>query len=132
LKRKIIILEKDQNQVEEDNLNLVRESLEKRRKLEKLEEDKKCQFDWLKVVWKYSSSGFKSELKTTLSEVRDQLPRGTLRGLRDGVGINFSNPIAVEVSSRGSDLLRTKIEEFAKDNLLKCQTSNMLTRKIGS
>ena len=50
MKRKIIILEKDQTQVEEDNLNLVRESLEKRRKLEKLEEDKKCQFDWLKVV----------------------------------------------------------------------------------
>ena len=130
LQRKIIILENEINKVEEDNLNLVRESLENRRKIEKLEEDKKSQFDWLKVVWKYSSSGFKSELKTTLTEVKDELPRGTLRGLRDGVGINFSNPLTAEVSSRGSDLLRTKIEEFANDNSFEMPDIKHANKKV--
>ena len=65
-----------------------------------------------------------------MSEVRDQLTRGTLRGLRDGVGINFSNPITAEVSSRGSDLLRTKIEEFANDNSFEMPDIKHANKKV--
>ena len=109
-------LEKELNKVEEENLILVRETLENKRLLEKLDEEKRNSYDWFKVVWKYISSGVKSEIKSTLIEVKEQLPKGTLRGLRDGIGINFSKPITADIATRGSDELRAKIEEFCQEN----------------
>ena len=72
------------------------------------------------------------EVKLTLSEVKDQLLKGTLRGLCDSVGINFSNPLTAKISSRGTDELKSKIEDFAIDNSLKCLIRNMLKKVSGS
>ena len=92
LHNKVIILEAENSQLEEDNLELVRQNMDLKRKNEGLTKSSSDQFTWLKQMWKYCNQETRRDIKAAIEVAKDEFPKGTLRGIRDTTGINFSNP----------------------------------------
>ena len=116
LHTKVIILDAEISQLEEDNVQLVKENVDLKRNNQALSASSAGQFSWVKQMWKYCNQNTKRDIKAALEAAKDEIPKGTLRGIRDQAGLNFSNPATESVTSRGSDELKTKIEVFAHTN----------------
>ena len=78
-----------------------------KRKNEGLTKSSSDQFTWLKQMWKYCNQETRRDIKAAIEVAKDEFPKGTLRGIRDTTGINFSNPPTAS---------NAKIEEFAHRN----------------
>ena len=127
---KVRVLEADQDSLEAENLSLLKDKIELERKLGKKMDEKTDQFKWFKIIWQHFSPEIKKEVKSALQVAKEELPAGTLRGLRDNANINFSNPLPPSATSRGSGDLKKKVEEFAVNNSFEVPDKKMAKKKM--
>ena len=116
LQEEVKFLNETNNKLEDDNMSLVIENCDLKKKVENLESDKKDQYTWVKMMWKYNSQDTKSEIETALQAAKEEFPKGVIKGLRDNAGINFSNQQTVSHQIRISGDLHQKIIDFANNN----------------
>ena len=116
LHSKVRILEVSNDKLEEENLGLVIENCDLKKKVSALENDKNEKFTWMKILWKNCTPDLKKELKVAMNASKEELPKGVMKGIRVQAGINFSNPLGASLPTRGSNDLKSKIEDFANKN----------------
>ena len=101
-----------------------------KRKNEGLTKSSSDQFTWLKQMWKYCNQETRRDIKAAIEVAKDEFPKGTLRGIRDTTGINFSNPPTASNATRGSGNLKSKIEEFAHRNSFEVPDKKKVKKNI--
>ena len=102
LHSKVRILEVNNEKLEDENLGLVIENCELKKKVTALEDDKNEKFTWMKNLWKNCTPDRKKELKVAMNASKEELPKGVMKGIRVQTGINFSNPLGAYLPTRGS------------------------------
>ena len=129
LHNKVRIFEVTTDKLEEENLNLVIENCDLKRKVTALEADKSEKFSWMKILWKHCTPDLKKELKVAFQASKEEMPKGVISGIREQAGINFSNPLSVSQPTRHSDI-KTKIEDFANKNSHEVPDKKMAKKNI--
>ena len=130
LQNKVKTLEITIEKLESDNLGLVVENCDLKKKLKSLENDKSEKFSWLKPVWKNCSPDLKKDFKAAVHASKEELSKGVISGIREQAGINFSNPLPISDSTRGSGDLKQKIQDFAIKNSYEVPDKKMAKKKI--
>ena len=130
LHSKVRILEVNNEKLEDENLGLVIENCELKKKVTALEDDKNEKFTWMKILWKNCTPDLKKELKVAMNASKEELPKGVMNGIRVQTGINFSNPLGASLPTRGSNDLKHKIEDFANKNSFEVPDKKMAKKNI--
>ena len=130
LQNKVKTLEMTIEKLEGDNLGLVVENCDLKRKVKVLEDDTSEKFCWLKPVWKNCGPDLKKGFKAAVHASKEELPRGVISGLRDQAGINFSNPLPLSDTTRGTGDLKQKILDFAIKNSHEVPDKKCAKKKI--
>ena len=130
LQKKVKTLEMTVDKVESDNLGLVIENCDLKKKIKSLENDNGEKYTWLKPVWKNFSPDLKKEFKAAVQASKEELPKGLIGGIREQAGINFSNPLPISDTTRGSGELKQKILDFATKNSHEVPDKKLAKKKV--
>ena len=130
LQNQVKNLERKNEKLEEENFGLVIENCNLKKKIKTQEDEKSEKFSWLKSVWKFCSPDLKKDFKAAVQASKDELPKGVIRGIRDHAGINFSNPLPITDSTRGTGDLKVKIHDFATKHSHEVPDKKMAKKEI--